>query len=139
MAIPLSQPEQQRKVHYLCLSHHDSQDTHWKYSNRSYIQGVTASGRIRKLTGAPELATTQKVQDLADLPHQQAYENTLLEYWCGGDSHRTNTHSGASGFAVTDFKVRSELATCDSVPREHQERFEIGIRRNNYRTWYILN
>ena len=39
----------------------------------------------------PELATEEKVQLLADLPHQKAYENTLLEYWCDLGSHGTNT------------------------------------------------
>ena len=34
------------------------------------------------------------------------------------------------GVAPIDFEVRSELATCDSVPRVRQARFEIGVRRN---------
>ena len=70
------------------------------------------------------------MQETGLYPHQQAYENTLLEYWCVRRSHRTNSRRGAGDFALSDFEVRSELATYDTVPRVRQERFEIGIRRN---------
>ena len=70
------------------------------------------------------------MQDLADLPQQEAIANTLLEYWCDWVPAEQIAVEVPERFALNDFEVRSELATCDSVPRVHQERFEIGVRRN---------